>query len=295
MLRTLLPIAVFVAIAASASAEVAPAAGAALDLAGATRAIAAAKVYARAHNAPGGAIAVVDAGGTLLALERLDGTFAAGANISIGKARTAALFRQRTRVFEEAINNGRTAMTALPADFTPLIGGVPIVVDGHVVGAIGVSGAASAQQDEELALAGAAALGVAAEPLLSAQPIRRFDATAVAAAFAAGAPLVENEVFKVHASRRTAGGQVEVHDDETDVIYVVEGSATLITGGTPVDGTVTARGQYRAARLEGGTTQPVNPGDVLVIPAGVPHWFKEVRGPFLYFTVKPIAFAGAVP
>jgi len=294
MLRTLLSAAALVVLATTARAGVAPA-GATLDLADATRAIAAAKVYASTHNAPGGAIAVVDAGGTLLALERLDGTFAASANISIGKARTAALFRQRTRVFEESINNGRMAMTALPADFTPLIGGVPIVVDGLVVGAIGVSGAASAQQDEELALAGTAALGIATEPLLSAQPIRRFDAAAVTAAFAAGAPLVENEVFKVHASRRTEGGQVEVHDDETDVIYVVQGSATLITGGTPVDGKVTAPGQYRAARLEGGTTQQVNPGDVLVIPAGVPHWFKEVRGPFLYFTVKPIAFAGAVP
>jgi glc operon protein GlcG len=295
MLKTLFPAAALAVLAAAANAEVVPGNSASLDLAGATRAIAAAKVYARAHDAPGGAIAVVDAGGTLLALERLDGTFAASANISIGKARTAALFRQRTRVFEEAINNGRTAMTALPADFTPLIGGVPIVVDGRVVGAIGVSGAASAQQDEELALAGATAVGVATEPLLSAQPIRRFDAKAVTAAFAAGAALVENDVFKVHASRRTAGGQVEVHDDETDVIYVVEGSATLVTGGTPVDGKVTARGQYRAARLDGGTTQQVNPGDVLVIPAGVPHWFKEVRGPFLYFTVKPVAFAGAVP
>jgi glc operon protein GlcG len=266
-----------------------------LGLADATQAIAAAKLYARTHNAPGGAIAVVDSSGTLLALERLDGTFAASANISIGKARTAALFRQRTRVFEEAINNGRTAMTALPADFTPLIGGVPISIGGQVVGAIGVSGAASAQQDEELALAGAAAVAGAAEPLLSAAPIKRFDARAVTAAFAEGKPLLENSVYKVHASRRTEGGQVEVHDDETDIIYVVDGGATLVTGGTPVDGKVTGRGQYRAARLEGGTSQQVARGDVLVIPAGVPHWFKEVQGPFLYFTVKPIAYAGDLP
>ncbi len=228
----------------------------------------------------------------MVALERLDGTFTAGANVSIGKARTAALFKQRTRVFEELINNGRTAMTALP-DFTPLIGGIPIVVEGRLVGAIGVSGAASVQQDEELALAGAAALTGGAEPLLSQAPVHAFDARAVSAAFAKGSPLIENGVYKVHASRRTEPGVVEVHDDETDVIYVVEGSATLVTGGTPFDGKVTAPGQFRAARLEGGEAREINRGDVLVIPAGVPHWFKEVRGPFLYFTVKPVAPAGA--
>src|SRR5262249_56952556 len=72
-----------------------------------------------------------------------------------GKARTAVLFKKPTRFFEELINKGRTAMTAVDG-FTPLIGGIPIVVDGQVVGGIGVSGAASANQDEELALAGAA-------------------------------------------------------------------------------------------------------------------------------------------
>src|SRR5262249_55931475 len=145
------------------------------------------------HDAPGAAIAVVDAGGNLIALERLDGTFTAGANVSIGKARTAALFKQRTRVFEELVNKGRTAMTALN-DFTPLIGGIPIVVDGQVAGAIGVSGAASAQQDEELALAGAAAVAGQTQPLLSNAPIHDFNAQAVNAAFAKGSPLIENDV-----------------------------------------------------------------------------------------------------
>jgi len=90
-------------------------------------------------------------------LERLDGTFAAGARISIGKARTAALFKKPTAAFEDIIKNGRTAMVALE-DFTPLQGGVPIELDGKVVGAIGVSGAANQQRDEAVAKAGAAAL-----------------------------------------------------------------------------------------------------------------------------------------
>src|SRR5205814_9508469 len=133
-----------------------------LNLDGAKKAISAAVDYAKKNNAPGGVVAVVDEGGNLMALERLDGTFAMGATISIGKARTAVLFKKPTRVFEELINKGRTAMTALDG-FTPLIGGIPIVIDGQVVGAVGVSGAASANQDEELALAGAAVFSEAAK------------------------------------------------------------------------------------------------------------------------------------
>jgi len=130
-----------------------------LSLDGAKSAAASAVAYAKAKNAPGGAIAVVDAGGTLIYLERLDGTFLNAADISAGKARTAVLFGKPTRFFEDAINKGRYAMLGVPAiaPFTPLQGGVPITVDGHVVGAIGVSGAASAAQDEEIAAAGAMA------------------------------------------------------------------------------------------------------------------------------------------
>jgi len=129
----------------------------ALTIDGAKKVIDAVKVEAKKANAPGAAIAVVDEGGNLMALERLDGTFAAGSQISIGKARTAALFKRETRAFEEIIKNGRTAMVALP-DFTPLQGGVPLELDGRVVGAIGVSGASSQQRDEAVAKAGAASL-----------------------------------------------------------------------------------------------------------------------------------------
>src|SRR3989449_10687355 len=106
-----------------------------LTLDGALKVIAGAVAEAKAKNAPGGVIAVVDDGGNLMALQRLDGTFAAGANIAIGKARTAVMFKKPTRFFEELINSsgkGRTVMTALE-NFTPLIGGSPIVVDGQIV------------------------------------------------------------------------------------------------------------------------------------------------------------------
>src|SRR6266567_1773799 len=129
-----------------------------LTIDGAKKVIAGAVAYAKKNNAPGGVIAVVDEGGNLMALERLDGTFAAGANISIGKARTAVLFKRPTKVFEDIINKGRTAMAALPDSFfTPLQGGIPVVLDGQIIGGVGVSGASSAAQDEELAIAGAEA------------------------------------------------------------------------------------------------------------------------------------------
>ena len=124
-----------------------------LTLSGAQKVLALATAEAKRLNA-GGAIAVVDEGGHLLALERLDGTFPAAWSVSVGKARTAAQFRRPTRVFEEAIKGGRVSLTAV-SEMVPLQGGVPLFVDGQLVGAIGVSGAASAQQDDDIAQAAA--------------------------------------------------------------------------------------------------------------------------------------------
>src|SRR5437016_10264861 len=144
MTKTMIMAALLIGIAATAHAQIVEKKS--LNLDGAKKAIAAAVDYAKKSNAPGGVIAVVDEGGNLVALERLDGTFAMGATISIGKARTGVLFKKPTRFFEELINKGRTAMTAVDG-FTPLIGGIPIVIDGQVIGGIGVSGATSANQD----------------------------------------------------------------------------------------------------------------------------------------------------
>src|SRR6059036_718525 len=166
-----------------------------LTLKGAESVIAAAKAEAQKLQAPGGVIAVVDDGGNLMALERLDGTFSAGANISIGKARTAVMFKKPTRFFEELINSsgkGRTVMTALN-DFTPLIGGIPITVDGQIVGGVGVSGAASADQDEKLAIAGSNAFTPEAGAMRAGPSgeVSYFDKSKVDAAFAQGAVLLD--------------------------------------------------------------------------------------------------------
>ena len=254
-----------------------------LTLEGARTVIAAAKDYAKKNNAPGGVIAVVDDGGNLIALERLDGTFTAGANISIGKAKTAVMFKRPTKFFEDLIKNGRTAMVALP-DFTPLQGGVPITVDGQIVGGVGVSGAMSAQQDEELAIAGANALSASKTSVVT-----FFDAQTVTDAFSKGAVLIgddKGENYQVHASRREKEGLVEVHELDTDIIYVLDGTATIVTGGKSLESKQIAPNEFRGTSIDGGETRQLKKGDVLIIPKGVPHWFKQVNGAFLYYVVK---------
>lgn len=124
-----------------------------LSLAASKKIVSAALQYAQTVNAPGGAIAVVDAGGNLIYLERLDNTFAAAAEVSVKKANTAALFKAPSNKLENAINGGRQALITVGHTF--LQGGIPILYEGQVVGAIGVSGSASAQQDEDIANAGA--------------------------------------------------------------------------------------------------------------------------------------------
>jgi glc operon protein GlcG len=125
----------------------------------AARAVAGAAEAEAKKSGAGGAIAVVDDGGHLLTLVRLDGTFAAAPDIATGKARSAARFQKPTKDFEDAIKAGRGSLVANP-ELLPLQGGVPIVVDGQVVGAVGVAGAKSAQQDDDIARVAAAALSV---------------------------------------------------------------------------------------------------------------------------------------
>jgi glc operon protein GlcG len=258
-----------------------------LTLDGAKRAVAAAVSYARGNSAPGGAIAVVDNGGHVVYLERLDGTFAAGATISIGKARTAVMFKRPTRGLEEIINKGRTAMipVAEVAWFTPLQGGIPLIVDGEIFGGIGVSGAASAQQDEEIAIAGATALTTPR----SSENVRHVPGAQVWAAYGqgeTGGTLVTGEAFRVNASRRDGPGQAEVHRTDTDIFYVLDGSATVVTGGELLEPRDVAAGEVRGSSIRGGVERALRGGDVITIPAGVPHWFRDVTRPFLYYVVK---------
>ena len=222
---------------------------------------------------------MVDDGGNLMALERLDGTFAAGANISIGKAKTAVLFKKPTRFFEELINSngkGRTVMTALE-NFTPLIGGIPIVVDSQIVGGVGVSGAASADQDEQLAIAGSKAFEATMHAGNEPGPaVSYWQKGKVDEAFSKGAVLFDGSDgrnYMVHASRREKPGQAEIHTKDADVIYVLQGTATFVTGGEAIDPKTTAPDELRGTSIRKGETRELAKGDVVIVPRGVAHQF----------------------
>ena len=239
-------------------------------------------------------IAVVDDGGHVILLERLDDTQVASVEVGIGKARTAAIFRRPSKVFEDQVRDGRVAALALPGA-TPLQGGVPLVAGGQVVGAIGVSGN-TPQEDEEIAKAGAAALaaaftrrgGSSGQPAAT-PPVSYYASADVSAAFVKGGVLFDGEDgrnYMVHASHRDSAGMAEVHELDADIIYVLEGTATFVTGGTAEDLKQTAPGERRGSGIRGGESRHIVKGDVLIVPRGVPHWFQEVQAPFNYYVVK---------
>ena len=106
---------------------------------------------------------------------------------------------------------------------------------------------------------------------------------------AKGGSLATAPNLSITVAHRAEPGMVEVHDKETDTFYVLAGSATIVTGGTMVGGSDTGPGQHRGTDITGGKAQRLAKGDVMVIPAGVPHWFKEVPSSIDYYVVKVIA------
>jgi mannose-6-phosphate isomerase-like protein (cupin superfamily) len=110
----------------------------------------------------------------------------------------------------------------------------------------------------------------------------------VAMAIANGGAIASGPDYAISIGRRTGPGQVEVHDKETDTFYVLDGEATFITGGTMIGGRVSRPGQQLGTEIQGGQTHHLSKGDVIVIPAGSPHWFKEVPKPFTYYMIKVI-------
>ena len=105
---------------------------------------------------------------------------------------------------------------------------------------------------------------------------------------AKGGTLLTAADLTVLMMHRAGPGEVEIHDKETDTFHVLEGEATLITGGAMTGGKVTAPNQQRGKNIIGGETYHLSKGDVIVIPAGIPHWFKEVPKSIDYYVVKVI-------
>src|ERR671925_387072 len=164
-----------------------------LTLEAAEKVAAAAEAETKKRNATV-VIVVVDDGGYPVVIKRLDDTQVASVDVGIGKARTAAIFRRPSKVFEDQIKNGRVAALAL-AGATPLQGGLPLIVDDKVIGAIGVSGN-TPQEDEDIAMAGARSFMAATKP--DAPNVTYFPAMQVNTAFEKGMPLVEIANYKVH-------------------------------------------------------------------------------------------------
>ena len=232
-------------------------------------------------------IVVVDDGGHVVFLERLNDTQVASVDVGIGKARTAAIFRRPSKVFEDQIRDGRVAALALPGA-TPLQGGVPLEANGRVIGAIGVSGN-TPQEDEDIAKAGAAALLAAVGATEGGPAVSYWNGREVSDAFAKGSVLFGGEDgrnYMVHASHRDGPGMAEVHTLDADIIHVLDGSATFVTGGTVENAKASAPGEIRGTAIRNGEERRISKGDVLIVPAGTPHWFKEVRGPLNYYVVK---------
>jgi mannose-6-phosphate isomerase-like protein (cupin superfamily) len=135
-----------------------------------------------------------------------------------------------------------------------------------------------------LAMAFAAALILTAA---DATTVTYVDHGKMAELMAKGGQVARAADYSVSGNHRDKNGQVEVHDKETDVIYITGGDATFVTGGKMIGGKMTKEGQWLGTDIQGGESHHVVPGDVFVVPAGTPHWFKEVKS-VNYFVVKII-------
>jgi glc operon protein GlcG len=226
--------------------------------------------------------AIVDAGGDLMCIWRPDGAQVASVGVSTDKARTAAIYRRPSKDFEDQASSGRASALHL-ARAVPLQGGIPIVRGDRVIGAVGVSGASSADEDQELAVLGARALAPVDG---SSNGATFFDESSVRAKFTTGGLLLDAGAYKLDAGRRDAPGEVEYHAHTVDVMHVVEGTATVLTGGEMVGARSVGDGELRAESVTGGHAHELSAGDVLAVPAGVAHQFTRVSDPFLYFVVK---------
>lgn len=122
--------------------------------------------------------------------------------------------------------------------------------------------------------------------LTSSDSVKYYSKDDLAASFAKGATLVTEPNYRVMTAHRTESGNVEIHRSYTDVFYIVQGSTNIVTGGKVIGEKATNPEEPRGDSIEGGQTRHLSAGDAMVIPAGVPHWMKDVEGTLLYFVVK---------
>lgn len=118
--------------------------------------------------------------------------------------------------------------------------------------------------------------------------VRHIPAATVSAAFEKGGTLLarDGRNYAISAGHRDAGGEAELHKFDADIFYVLQGTAMFVTGGAMVEPRQTSPEEVRGASIQGGDRRALAKGDVIVVPAGVPHWFSQVSGRFDYFVVK---------
>lgn len=133
-----------------------------------------------------------------------------------------------------------------------------------------------------------ASVAFAADTPLSppSKEVQYFDHNKTTEGFAKGSSMLANTAYKVSTYRRVTGGAVEIHELDTDILYVVKGSATFVTGGTPVNPKPSGPHETRAPSVNGGDSHSLTVGDLIVVPHGTPHWFKEVKGEIQYLGIK---------
>ena len=151
----------------------------------------------------------------------------------------------------------------------------PIKLTMVLTAALGITLAANCQQN-------------ASSTSTSTNSVIYYPSSQVTASFEKGSPLFDGKDrnYSIITGHRDKPGQSELHERDTDVFYIVEGSATFVTGGKMLEGKSTGPNEVRGSGIDGGETRQLNKGDVIIIPAGVPHWFKDVKSTFNYFVVK---------
>lgn len=144
-----------------------------------------------------------------------------------------------------------------------------------------ILGATAVAQSQTSAQSSSAA-GTSVNP----DSVKYYSKDDVAASFSKGGTLVTESNYKVMTAHRTASGNVEVHRSYTDVFYIVQGSTDIVLGGKVIGEKDTNPDEPRGDSIDGGETRHLGAGDAIVIPAGVPHWMKNVQGELRYFVVK---------
>lgn len=119
-------------------------------------------------------------------------------------------------------------------------------------------------------------------------PVTAVNAEQLAALLAEGGALANGPDFTASITRRTVAGQVEIHAKETDIFYILDGAATFVTGGTVIGGRETGPNQMLGTAIQDGQVHRLKKGDFISIPAGVPHWFKDVPQSVTYYVVKVV-------